>query len=64
MEASSLPEDVDQDEVDEAARRVRGQLEAVAAELGMQVAVREERREGRVWVIGYLAPLQPPDDRT
>lgn len=63
MESSPLPEDVDQDEVDEAMRRVRARVEEEAARAGLTgvvVRMRTEIREGRVWVIGDLTP-EPTD---
>lgn len=65
MESSPLPEDVDQDEVDEAIRRVRARVEEAAALAGLTgvvVRMRTEIREGRVWVVGDLTP--PSDDRS
>jgi hypothetical protein len=54
---------VDQDEVDEAVRRVRARMEEAVALAGLTdvaVRVRTEIRENRVWVVGDLTPL--PDD--
>lgn len=62
MESSPLPEDVEQDEVDVTVRRVRARMEEAAARAGLTdvvVRVRTEIREGRVWVVGDLAPKQP-----
>lgn len=67
MESSPLPEDVEQDEVDVAIRRVRARMEDAVARAGLTgvvVRVRTEIREGRVWVVGDLTPqpddLEPP----
>ena len=65
MESSPGPVDVDQDEIDEAVRRVRGRMEEGVARAGLKdvvVRVRTEIREGRVWVVGYLEP--PPPETT
>jgi hypothetical protein len=65
VETSPLPEDVDQDEVDEAIRRVRARIEDAVARAGLTgvaVRVRTEIREGCVWVVGDLTPRS--DDRT
>jgi hypothetical protein len=62
VESSPLPEDVDQDEIDEAVRRIRGRMEdaVVLADLkGVAVRVRTEIREGRVWIVGDLTRDKP-----
>jgi hypothetical protein len=59
MESLPRPEDVDQDEVDEAVRRVRSRTEAALARsglVGFEVRVRIEVREGRLWVVGEVQP--------
>lgn len=59
MDVPHLPEDADQDEVDAAVERLRSRMLAAAAEAGLagvEVRVRTEIREGRVWVIGETRP--------
>jgi hypothetical protein len=63
VDVPHLPEDADQDEVDAAVERLRSRMLAAAAEAGLtgvEVRVRTEIREGRVWVIGETTPKQPP----
>lgn len=68
VDAQELPDDVEQDDVDDAVARIRARLTAQAALAGhpdAEIVFRKELREGRLWVIGEVVttPSTPPPRR-
>lgn len=68
VDAQGLPEDVEQDDVDDAVARLRARLTAEAAAAGhpdAEIRVWQESREGRLWIVGEVVttPTTPPPGR-